>query len=196
MYLGFIVVGCHQGLHMFGSESGPSHGLTGAATASGLRTRAGVGPSSLDAAAVVVNCLCEDDAVAVGTFTGISPRGLLLLHPTAVFFIEKSSGGCCRDAVAAAMSSAHELVDDTSGSSQYTKGVEPTSCGGSWPCTAVNALVRRRPAFGMDDGGMIGSVKSPSSDCCRTGRPLGIGTDAAAANAAAAAAWSSRWCIE
>lgn len=182
---------------MFGSESGPSHGLTAAATASGLRTRAGVGPSPLDAA--VVDCLCEDDAAAVGTFTGISPRGLLLLHPATVFFIEKSSGGCCRDAAAAAMSSAHELVEDTSGSSQYTKGVGPTSCGGSWPCTAVNALVRRRPAFGMDGGGtvggMIGSVKSPSSDCCRTGRLFGIGTDAAAANAAAAA-WSSRWCKE
>lgn len=114
---------------MFGSESGPSHGLTAAATASGLRTRAAVGPSPLDAA--VAECLCEDDAAAVGTFTDISPRGLLLLHPAAVFFIEKSSGGCCRDAAAAAMSSAHELVDDTSGSSQYTKGVGPTSGGGS-----------------------------------------------------------------
>jgi len=48
----------------------------------------------------------------------------------------------------------------------------------------------------MDDwiiGKTIGGVKSPSTDCCRAGRPFGNGTDAAAANAAAAA-WSSRWC--
>jgi hypothetical protein len=103
---------------MLGSESGPSDGLTAAAAASGLRTRATVGPSPFDGA--TADCLCEDDALAVGTFTGISPRGLLLLHPTTVFFIEKSSGGYWA-AAAAAMSSAHELVDDTSGSSQYTK---------------------------------------------------------------------------
>lgn len=67
----------------------------------------------------------------------------------------------------------------------------------------MNALVRRRPIFGMDGGGTddgtvgetIGGVKSPSTDCCSAGRPLGNGTDAAAANAAAAA-WSSRWCNE
>jgi len=139
--------------------------------------------------------------LAVGTFTGISPRGLLLLHPTTVFFIEKSSGGYWA-AAAAAMSSAHELVDDTSGSSQYTKGVEPTSGDGSWPCTAVNALVRERPTFGSDGGGTdgggtVGGVKSLISDCCKTGRPLDIGTDAVAANAVAVATCrSSRWCKE
>ncbi|KAE9527333.1 hypothetical protein AGLY_013031 [Aphis glycines] len=158
----------HQGLHMLGSESGPSHGLPAPATSSGLRTRAPVGPSPSDGAA---DCLCEDDALAVGTFTDMSPRGLLLPQPVTVFFIEKSRGGYWAAAAAAAMSSAHELVDDTSGSSQYTKGVEPATSGGdgSRPCTAVNALARERPTFGSDGGGgtgggTVGGVKSPISD--------------------------------
>jgi len=190
---------------MLGSESGPSHGLPGPATASGLRTRATAGPSPFDDAdAAAADCLCEDDALAVGTFTDISPRGLLLLQPATVFFIEKSRGGYWAATAAAAMSSAHELVDDTSGSSQYTKGVEPATSGGDGnrPCTAVNALARERPTFGSDGGGgtcggTVGGVKSPTSDCCKTGRPVGIGTEAAnAAAAVAAACRSSRWCNE
>lgn len=117
-----------------------------------------MGPRSrapADAATVVLR---EDEAAAapVGTtFTGMSPNGLLLLDTG--FFIEKSNGGCLQHAsppadsaaAAAAASSAHELVDDTAGSSQYTKG-PPAS---DRPCTAVNALVRCRPTVGGGGGG-------------------------------------------
>lgn len=93
---------------MFGS--GSSHGCCWAT--GGVSEPAGLRVSEEAAAA----------AAAAGTFTGISPKGLLpcvvVVAAAAVFFIEKSSGGCLTAAAAAATSSVHELVDDTAGSSQ------------------------------------------------------------------------------